>query len=197
MQDGVCRRFVLDTYEREIERFGGVDAMAAVETLFAADSQAVVDLLELEHTKKITLDRMHLALLTVDALLDGLGLDPEARFRWCRDRVRSRQEAGLEYRQSKQRLRVLLGNAGGLLLEPRGRDIAGILGRLRQGGATLDAALHDIDARADLTRPPHELRDSIVHLHLNRLLGGERAAEARVLGLLWRVREGLQRSGFP
>jgi thiopeptide-type bacteriocin biosynthesis protein len=191
----VCRRFVLDTYEREIERFGGAEAVAAVETLFAADSQAVVDLLELEHAKQIALDRMHLALLTVDALLEGLGLDPEARFRWCLERVRSRQEAGLEYRQSKQRLRTLLADAERLPGEPGGRDIAEVLERLRECSAALVVKLFDIEARGNLTRPPQELYDSLVHLHLNRLLGGERSAEMRVLGLLWRVREGLERSG--
>ena len=39
MSDGVCLRFVLDTYEQEIERFGGLAGMAAAEAIFAADSR--------------------------------------------------------------------------------------------------------------------------------------------------------------
>lgn len=43
MARGVCQRFAFDTYEREIERFGGPAGTAAAETMFAADSAAVVD----------------------------------------------------------------------------------------------------------------------------------------------------------
>jgi thiopeptide-type bacteriocin biosynthesis protein len=44
MSDGVCLRFVLDTYEQEIERYGGLAGMAAAEAIFAADSRCAADL---------------------------------------------------------------------------------------------------------------------------------------------------------
>jgi lantibiotic biosynthesis protein len=44
MSDGICARFVLDTYEQEIERFGGPAGMAAAEEIFAADSRAAAQL---------------------------------------------------------------------------------------------------------------------------------------------------------
>ncbi len=194
MSEEICSRFVIDTYEREIERFGGIAAMAAAEALFAADSQAVVDLLQLQRHPSVGLDRIHLAVMTVDALLDGLGLDTEARFRWCRGRLSSRHAAGEEYRQYKPALRALLDDPARLLQEPDGAAIAGILERLRASGAEYRCRLGDIAARGDLARAPGELHESIVHLHLNRLVDTDRAAEGRVMGLLWRVREGLHRS---
>jgi thiopeptide-type bacteriocin biosynthesis protein len=194
LREELCSRFVIDTYEREIERFGGLAAMVAAEALFAADSQAAVDLLQLQRGPTVGLDRIHLAVLTVDALLDGLGLDSEARFRWCRGRFSSRHAAGEEYRQCKQDLRALLDDPARLLQEPEGAAIAGILERLRACGAEYRCRLGDIAARGDLARAPGELHESIVHLHLNRLVGTDRAAEDRVMGLLWRVREGLHHS---
>ena len=49
--------------------------MAAAETLFAADSAAAVELLQLASGSGSTIDRTTLALLSVDALLAALGLD--------------------------------------------------------------------------------------------------------------------------
>jgi thiopeptide-type bacteriocin biosynthesis protein len=194
IREGSCRRSVLDTYEQEVERFGGPAGMRAAETLFAADSQAVVDLLELLQTKKAVLDRELLAVMTVDALLDGFGLDMEARFRWCRGQVRSRQEASREYRHWKGALRTLLADADAVRCAPAGSEIAGILERLRSAAAALGKTLRDLESTSTLTRPASELYQSVIHLHLNRLLGGDSAAESRVIGLLWRVREGLHRS---
>ena len=42
---GACDRFAVDTYERELERYGGPEGMAAAEDLFAADSRCVAGLL--------------------------------------------------------------------------------------------------------------------------------------------------------
>ena len=41
---------------------------------------------------------------------------------------------------------------------------------------------------------PAEVAASLVHMHCNRLLGIDRAAERRVLGLLYRVRDSLAKA---
>ena len=43
--DGRCHKFAFDTYEREVERYGGPEAAEASEALFVADSQFIVELL--------------------------------------------------------------------------------------------------------------------------------------------------------
>ena len=48
MRDGFCLRFCFDTYDREVERYGGEMGAATAEALFAADSCAVVELLSSE-----------------------------------------------------------------------------------------------------------------------------------------------------
>src|SRR5215208_487104 len=44
VDDGWCHRVALDTYEREVERYGGPEQIDPAERAFAADSQAVADL---------------------------------------------------------------------------------------------------------------------------------------------------------
>lgn len=194
VRDGSCRRWALDTYEQEVDRFGGPNGMRHAEALFAADSQAVVDLLELVQARRTPLDRGLLAVLTVDALLDGFGLDDEARFRWCRDQISTRHEASHEYRQWKAALRRLLADSGFLPSMPSGQEVAAILTRLRGAGAAFGGTIRELEAASRLTRRGTELLQSVVHLHLNRFLGRDNAAESRVIALLWRVREGLHRS---
>ena len=45
IRSGVCERFSIDTYDRELDRFGGSHGLAAAEDFFCADSAAVGDLL--------------------------------------------------------------------------------------------------------------------------------------------------------
>jgi thiopeptide-type bacteriocin biosynthesis protein len=194
---GSARRLALDTYEQEIERFGGPGGMRAAEALFAADSQAVLDLLPMTFTgtplglQPCPSGRWLLAVLTVDALLEGCGLDAATRLRWYGDQVRSRHEAGREYRQWKAPLRRLLADPRACLSSASGPEIGAILDRLRNAGAAFGRTIEELERTSLLTRRSTEVYQSVVHLHLNRFLGRDRAEEHRVIALLWRLRQGL------
>jgi thiopeptide-type bacteriocin biosynthesis protein len=192
---GLCTRFALDTYEREIDRFGGDDALAAVERWFAEDSYVVADCLELLSARASSLPWLPFAVLTVDALLDGLGVDVVARAAWCRQQVRLRHIAGTEYRQWKSILRPMLAAGDGRERHALVPGLDRIRARVRAAASALRQELADVESRCGLTRAVDELIPSFVHLHLNRLSGEDRRAEERILGLLWRIREGLHHSG--
>ncbi|AQG80552.1 hypothetical protein AWR27_15200 [Spirosoma montaniterrae] len=72
-QSGLLRAIQLDTYKRELERYGPA-TMEASEVLFFHDSRAVVSLLELLEGDEGDTYRWQLALLSVDKLLDDWGL---------------------------------------------------------------------------------------------------------------------------
>jgi thiopeptide-type bacteriocin biosynthesis protein len=191
IERGSCGRLVFDTYDREIERFGGNGGLAAAETLFAADSLAVTDLLHLQQTKAVFVDRLTLAILTVDALLEGLGLDGRSRFKWCQEQVlHNKKETGSDYRRRKHELRTLLADRD-RSRETQGPAVTRILSDIREAGAELNRRHFELTLKNDLSRPTGEIYKSLVHLHLNRLLGADSFTERRVLGLLWRAREGL------
>ena len=81
-----CLSFAFDTYEREVERYGGAAGIALAEELFAADSRAVARILRVAAEPDAP-DRTALAVLSVDALLDALGMDAAARIAWYGVRV--------------------------------------------------------------------------------------------------------------
>ena len=75
LADGRVRRLAFDTYERELERYGGPDGMALSERLFTADSDAALELIGLTPGDGGADARWRVTLLGIDRLLDDLGLD--------------------------------------------------------------------------------------------------------------------------
>lgn len=189
VKSGRCSRVCLDTYDREIERYGGLDAMTLAEQIFAADSQAVAELLYLETRRRLTFDRTVLAVITVDDLLGSLGLTETARLTWYSQQVGDRRPSASRYRELNPILRELLiapckdGSAHAdwteILVERR-RNLEGVARRLRI-----------LEESAVLSRSFDDLCTSYVHMHQNRLLGVDRAAEQLTLALALRAREGI------
>lgn len=189
--DGSCERLSVDTYEREIERYGGIAAMETAEAIFAVDSIAVVELLALRRRDLPTIDETTLAVLSVDALLDGLGLDIAQRLRWYGEHVHAKHDAGGEYRERKVAFRRLLGDPQALSSEPGGEALGRVLHARHAALAPLARHLHALERDGRLTKAVDRVCESYVHLHCNRLLGVGPPTEQRVLGLALRTAAGL------
>jgi thiopeptide-type bacteriocin biosynthesis protein len=190
MSQGSCSRFSFDTYDRELERYGGPQGTVAAEGVFGADSRAVAEILDLFQSRHLQLNRTNVAVLTVDTLLGALGLGELARLDWCRSQLWSKQVASLDYRNNKVLLRNLLGDPRWLCEEPGGGDLYTVLAHLREEIRPLAEHLRLLDDSHALARPLTGLHASFVHLHFNRL-GIDRNAEQKILGLLWRTRQSL------
>jgi lantibiotic biosynthesis protein len=190
MDRGACHAFMLDTYERELERYGGGRGLEVAEAVFGVDSSFVVELVRLDLARALPVSRELLCVLTLDCLLGGLGLDSEARVRWCAAQVPSRHDVTAEWREHKDELRSLLGSRG------RGHEslaplLESYVRELHAHGERLVA----LRSEGAIEWPPaDDLLGSFAHMHCNRLLGLDRAAERRALGLLERTRESLARA---
>ena len=180
ISSGVCQRFSIDTYDRELDRFGGSHGLAVAEDFFCADSAAVSDLLA-----SPAIEPLPTAVMTVDAILHGFGLSRQQRAIWCAARSGPRPESGADYREWKHLLRPML------VGETAPQPLDELLARFRTAGARLHTATTGLHDKGCLSRTPADLHGSLVHLHLNRLLGADRATERRVYGLLERLQHGL------
>jgi thiopeptide-type bacteriocin biosynthesis protein len=162
-----------DTYEREIERYGGLEGMKAAEDVFFIDSEATLEILE--HSGVADSKRSQLALLSVDRLLRDFGLDLSARERavtapipYLRRDLKIRADNttfGDHFRANRASLEGLFrARSGGAVPSPirdaldhRSRRLTEVIGRLR----SLEEAGR-INSK--------ELLSSFVHLHVNRLM---------------------------
>ncbi|WP_254614159.1 lantibiotic dehydratase [Myxococcus sp. CA056] len=180
----------LDTYEREVERYGGPTGISLSEQLFAADSEAVLSLLETHPGDEGANLRWRLALLGMDTLLEGLGLSLEQKLAVasrCRKgfgaefRVNARFEDQLSqrFRQERRELERMLDAAP----EDEGPWKAGLDILARRGALLRPLAeqLHAAEREGQLTLPVAGLAESFLHMHVNRLLASDQRAQELIL----------------
>ena len=150
---GGLYRICVDTYEREIERYGGVAGVEAMERLAEADSDAALAALA---CRPGALERRHLAVVSVAALLGDAQLDLASLVR-CAATLRSersRDRTGslgtllaADERSSRARVGALVDalldpGAGPPALQPirdRSTRVVPILAELRERSEAVDA----------------------------------------------------------
>ncbi len=186
VDEGLCEKFSFDTYEREIERYGGVEGISLAEGFFAADSMFVAQLLHLERNSKINVERSVVAALSVDRILMSLGLSEGQRFDWCNSRRKEfrRRKPDPKYQEKFTRLRAIMQNPN-LLREASTSMVGEILDQLTNSLALL----HDKVGKS--VRLTDEIVSSFVHMHCNRLFGPDPKAEEEVIVMLFRAYESL------
>lgn len=211
LRDGRLWKLQLDTYDRELERYGGDACIELAEAIFEADSDAALAIVELLDPETGADARWRLALLGADRLLVDLGLDLERRTALIR---RARARFGAEYhvdvadpsspahadaaglrRALARRFRGERAALEELLAAPSGAGhpldpgIALLESRSARL-ATLVAELHDRLRAGQSTAPLDDLAASFVHMHVNRLLrSAHRAQELVIYDLLLRLYE--------
>ena len=194
----LCQKFSFDTYEQELERYGGPLGLAAAESVFHADSRAAVELIRRAKTKLWPQDQTALLAISVDALLHGLGLDAAERLRWYRSQTtEGGPEVGADYRERKVVLRSLLGKADFLAGMPGGAEIASVLAARSELSTPIGQHLRQLANEHELTESLDALCASFVHLHFNRMAGLDPASEQRILSLLLRTRDSLHKAPLP
>jgi thiopeptide-type bacteriocin biosynthesis protein len=185
MATGLAWRLQLDTYEREMERYGGEEGMQLSERLFHADSDAALAIVERLEGDDGSDARWRLAVRGMDQLLDDLGfalaqkhaLLAELRLRFGREfRVDTAFERQLGERFRKERL-----------------ALEALLDREKDSASPLEPGLAALAIRSEQLRSlalalrvlPQvslpELAGSYLHMHCNRMLRGSARAHELVL----------------
>jgi thiopeptide-type bacteriocin biosynthesis protein len=190
LEAGQLWRMQLDTYEREVERYGGDRGIELAEQLFAADSEAVLSILgSLSGDAGLDL-RWRLAMAGIDLLFEDLGLSLEEKRSVARQaREGFGREFGIDgsfrgqvsqrYRAERARLEALLdpGQAPPALLAA-GREA---LRRRSLRLAPVTAELRQLSQAGRLSATMTDLARSFAHMHVNRLLRSAQRAQELVL----------------
>jgi thiopeptide-type bacteriocin biosynthesis protein len=196
MESGACTRIAFDTYDRELERFGGAAGMAVAESLFHADSRLAAELVSVLKSKAWANQdgRTALFALTIDDLLEATGFDESKRLDWYRSQAGgTRGDFGSEYRKQKSTLRAALGGRQQWLAEkPFGPVIEAALARRKACLSSVSLQLGQLADTQALDQSREKLCASYTHLHLNRVGGA--SLERMLLNLLLRTRESLAKA---
>jgi thiopeptide-type bacteriocin biosynthesis protein len=181
--DGRIHRVAFETYHREVERYGGPDALDLAEQLFHVDSEATLRLLAtLTSGTAGPQARWQAAIMGVDRLLADLGFDVARRLALMRrtreDWARQlRVDAGTR-RQFGKRFRALEPELQGLLSGdlPEEHPLAAvheIFEQRSEHNRSRIERLHALEREGVLIRPLAQIAESYVHMHLNRLFRAE------------------------
>jgi len=200
MERGQIWRWQLDTYERELERYGGLEGIELAEHLFHADSDTVLQLIEsLEPGDTGADERWRLTMYGIHRLFDDFGFDLKARHLILKDtRDAFAQEFRIEknlwsqfsdkFRKERNEIQLLLDAApdsdhplapGIEILHQRSRNLARVV-----------AELQSIERKGGLSVSISMLMPSFIHMHANRLLrSAQREQELVIYDLLTRFYE--------
>jgi len=182
-------RMQLDTYEREVERYGGDAGILLSEELFHADSEAVLEIVRVLGPGESDA-RWRSALLGLHLLLEDFGLTLEEKRELARRACRGygaeylaggafQREISRRYRDQRRLVEALVGSRDSP--PPAFGPIIDALQRRSERVRTAAAELRRlVDAQAATTSLP-ELVMSHAHMHVNRLLRSSQRAQELVL----------------
>jgi lantibiotic biosynthesis protein len=195
LDDGRLWKLQLDTYEREMERYGGPLGIGHVERLFQADSEAVLEILDMLEGDEGADVRWRLAFYGVDALLNDLHLEPAAKLEvLARMRQGFAQEFATSGEESVKALQVQLDqrfrterpkldpllDAAGDPESPLAPALEVLARRSRAMAPILDE-LHRLEAGNLLDGPLADMAVSLAHMHVNRFIRSSARAHELVL----------------
>ena len=184
LADGRIWRLQLDTYEREVDRYGGAKGISLCEQVFCADSDACLGIVvRLSPGDRGSRQRWWLALRGMDLLLADLGLEPSARLAVIR---RARTSFGREHRvdgRLEQQLSARFRSSRG--------EVEAVLDPSRDAGSELQPGFRLLTERSSRVRPvgaelaairvAEWVAPSLMHMHANRLLRSAHRAQELLL----------------
>jgi lantibiotic biosynthesis protein len=181
LKQQLCESFSFDIYEREIERYGGLTVISAVEAAFCADSLFAADLL----ARRSAFDPTVLGVFMLDRLLEFMGLTEKQRISMGRELVELKPEDGIVYREKRKAL------VDGLTTPPTGflLDVARKLEGVKIALREVSHAIRSAEESFCLTEPAASVHRSIIHMHYNRIWGVDNGREVQLLQLFRRTRE--------
>jgi class I lanthipeptide synthase len=196
---GELWKIQFDTYEREIERYGGYAGLLAAEDIFFADSESILEILPALQSDDGLDNRWRIALLGLDRLLSDMEFNLESK-RAIMERLRSsyerefkvnsllRKQLGDKFRTHRRAVETVFGQSqpGSVF------DLAN--STFNRRSVRVRNALAAIKSLPDDTRAQFNMQDQAVnylHMHVNRLIrSAPRPHELALYDILFRVYDG-------
>jgi thiopeptide-type bacteriocin biosynthesis protein len=192
--DGIIQKYVVDTYEREVERYGGVDNIATLERFFAIDSELTQLLIKELCIPQAKYDVAEIAIQSLDFLFSCWGFDSEYK-RKC---IVNQTELALykeEFHSKRRRLCELLipwEHTHDLIVSQQREHLLSLLTPYQAAIQPIASSIRAQEEAGQLWGNVPDLLASLAHMHVNRLIGINRQTERRIYSLWLLTLESLQ-----
>ncbi|WP_165423048.1 lantibiotic dehydratase [Ktedonosporobacter rubrisoli] len=192
---GLAGNLVLDTYRREIERYGGPQAIDLLEEAFMVNSVATAEIIAALYTNQITLDEQVINVFMLDQLFTLWGLDLSQRLSYLQKRTGKYEQS--EAFRPQRRLFCELLQPWDASFDPKIQSQRTLLLQANLIQETVlqrvSAALHDLTSQNKLWVPEETILASLAHMQFNRLYGIDRTREQAGYALWRHTLESIQR----
>ncbi|MBV9690603.1 MAG: lantibiotic dehydratase [Ktedonobacteraceae bacterium] len=195
VEKGMLDRVCVDTYDREVERYGGPRAIDALEQVFAVDSAIVSAIIAAQYTGRITLDPLAVAVFSLDRFFAAWGLDCAERLLRLESRT-EKYQASKEFREQRKLLCELLSpweDVYDRVVTPQREQLCSFFAIQDEPLHALSEQIHRLSISEELWLPEENILDSLAHMHVNRLLGINREQEIKVYAFWRHTLESVQR----
>lgn len=184
-KEGMLSNLSIDTYDPEIERYGGDELILEAENLFCADSTLISNLIELKRWKKIDLDEDVLGVINVISIFESLGFTFEQTLEWLNDSLDYKKYL-VEFRE-KRNILLKVGNSyeewKSLRAEPSGLTIYNLLLKRSYNLEKYSREIEVVKSKGKLANDYDDIVGSVIHMSLNRLIGVNREKEKKIMTL--------------
>ncbi len=192
---GFLQRFSLDTYEREIERYGGPAGIEIFEQVFAIDSEVISLLVAEQYTRHIAIDPLICAVFSLDYFFEAWGLSFRDRLLWIQG-ITDKHEMSKDFRENRRLLCELLApwdhTYDPTVMMQRERMNAH-LSLFKDHLPALASQIRNLSTEEKLWGTEHDILKSLAHMHINRLLGVNRLNEQKVYAFWRHTLESIER----
>lgn len=183
---GVMENFSFDSYEREIERYGGENCIELAEEFFYYDSMVVMDILKKMELKDIAFDKFKIIVISICKLMHDAGIPLEKQFEIL-DSVVDKNAYKDEFRPVRKEYMNLLNSSEewkNLKESEEGCQLLNILEQRRAAIKRLWDQIERDEAKEQLANTKRRIMLSLIHMHFNRFFGINREEENKGTALV-------------
>jgi thiopeptide-type bacteriocin biosynthesis protein len=186
--------FSIDTYEREVERYGGPQMMNEIERAFSVNSDALSAVIASSLAREISLDPLIIGVFSLDHFCRCWSLDFSARLRFAQ-RAAEKYESIDAFRAHRELLSEFLVPwrwPEDMPAMQERKHIASLLAVQETVLPPIARQMQDLAQQELLWETPENILGSLMHMHLNRL-GFDNAQEQQIYAFWRHTLECLQR----
>jgi thiopeptide-type bacteriocin biosynthesis protein len=178
---GLMTYFSIDSYDREIERYGGMELINIAEKVFFFDSIVTEDIIRAKREGSLNFDDEMMGMISVIHYMESFGLPYGEQVDFLRSQV-SASDYRDDFKQNRTEYMKLCNSNNdweGLRESEAGHILVEILNKRRKMVEYYGSKVRENkEVSTDLS-----ILDSIIHLHCNRMFGIDREFEKKVRAL--------------
>lgn len=180
---GMISHFVMDCYDREIERYGGITFIDAAEQVFCQDSVVTEKLIQAIKQKQIDWSNEIIGVIGIIRYMEQWGWDYQMQLDFLSSQVKQGdyREEFKKNRSQLMKMCNLMDEWEKLKTDPQGLLLLTILNEKSMAVRQYSELINT--KRSQLSTHPWTIVDSLLHMHCNRLFGIDRELEKKLRAL--------------